>query len=206
MSIGGIEINRDGVSVSNPLSENDAFGRGVRSAWDKSTSGNPLDNWAGTPGQWWDDSRYKVETEYERIGSQIKDEYTRLEDRVKNAFENWGSGVEAQTNELAFLNAQAIQDEAKEQIRRSRLQFEDLKSQVTGIQSSSGFLSSTGTNKDYINKMESSFQQEIDYINKTTESRVEITILEGQIQGKIAKNNERAGDVGVATDVIGIFT
>jgi len=147
----------------------------------------------------------KAATELERFMDKAEKEADRVEEKIKDALESWGSTVEGQTNELAGLNADAIRAESAENVRRSELQYADLRSQVTGIQSSSGFLSSVGTNVDYVKKMDTSFQKEIDYINKSTESQIAITLLEGEIQGKIAKNNERSGDINNATSVLGIF-
>ena len=119
--------------------------------------------------------------------------------------EQIGKGVESVTNRLASMNAQLIRDESAENVRRSTLQFEDLKNQVIGIQSSSGFLSSSASSKSYVSRMEESFQKEIEYINKATESQVEITLLEGQIQGEMAKDAERSQSLGFVGDIVGIL-
>lgn len=125
---------------------------------------------------------------------------------ISGKVEGIGKGVEAQTRLLAEFNAQFIRDEAAEQVRRARLQHEDLRSQVIGIQSSSGFLSAGGTAKAYVARMDEAFQAEIEYIDKATESRVDIALLEGVIQGEMAKDAERAQQLGIVTDVIGIFS
>ena len=106
---------------------------------------------------------------------------------------------------LAGLNAQFIEMEAAETKRRSVLQHEDLVKQVIGIQASSGFLAAAGTSKDYVKKMEQSFGQELDYMDKAIASQVEITLLEGEVQAEIAKDQAQAGQLGTVTDVVGLF-
>jgi len=106
---------------------------------------------------------------------------------------------------MAEFNAQFIRDEAAEQVRRATLQYKDPRSQVIGIQSSSGFLAASGTSADYVAKMDEAFQAEIEYIDKATESRVDIALLEGVIQGEMAKDAERAQTIGIFGDIIGIF-
>jgi len=104
---------------------------------------------------------------------------------------------------LAGLNTQFIEAESAENVRRATLQFEDLKNQVIGIQSSSGFLSATGTSPDFVAKMEESFQAEIDYINASTRSRMEIAFMEGLQQADAASSAEDAQRFSTGASIIG---
>ena len=116
-----------------------------------------------------------------------------------------GGDVYDDTRRLAGLNAQFIAVEAAENKRRAVLQHDDLVKQVIGIQASSGFLANKGTSKDYVEKMKSSFKAELDYIDTSTKSRVEIAILEGEVQAEIGEASAQAGQVGIITDIVGLF-
>ena len=122
---------------------------------------------------------------------------------IENSFGAGSSGDEIER--LSGLNAQFIEMEATETKRRATLQHEDLVKQVIGIQASSGFLAAKGTSKDYVEKIKSSFQAELEYMDKVTASQIEISLLEGDVQAEIAEDQAQAGQFGVISDIIGIF-
>ena len=115
-------------------------------------------------------------------------------------------GIGDSTRLLGVANADLILAENTEQIRRATLQHEQDLQNIIGIQASSGIVvPDSGSTQAYINEFNSAFAAEVDWANKSANTRAEIARLEDEAQANIAESQATAQGLGIITNIIGIL-
>jgi len=103
-----------------------------------------------------------------------------------------------QAKKIGKLNAAAIQEETSEQIRRLELTHNQIKGTATALIGKSG-IGFEGSNQNYLNELETQFQSEKDWMNKSSLSRQEIAKMGAKSQAMSLKSQAKSANIGLAT-------
>ena len=126
-------------------------------------------------------------------------------DDISDAIGLGDGGGDGSGSELGMMNAQFILDESRETARRATLQHDQLMNYVGGVQGSSGFAIGSDSFRSYRDELDTNFGLEMDWLEKSAQSRAEIAIAGGNAADDAAQFNETATWFQIGSTVAGFF-